>query len=269
MSLNWQSLDGEAKVLMERLTDNVGQLVYGWREKVEYMVPIRYHDKGQCTFATRMKNGDICNCPIKNEKRARHIQVDCLLDQLKEFAKSKDVDRNPKAARQAPRVKKVKFMPELNGFFTLDEITCDAYMLIDRAYEMADLDRTISSRPLSEVLGGLVIQMGQIVEARPDIVRDMVKATGKWVASARRTLNLTVADAMFEGVVCENCGGALSIAWDNSSEVKCIGSPSAASCGHTYPMSEWVALYEKGKANGSQAGSQGDTRRDKDPSGRG
>lgn len=249
MSLNFQQLEGEARVLMERLTENVGFLVYGWRDKIEYVVPVRYHDKGQCTSATRIRNGDKCDCPTKDEKRTRHVQVDCLLDQLKEYTKSKDVDRNPKAARQAPRVKKVKYMPELNGFFTLDEITCDIYMTLDRAYEEAGIDRTVTSRPLSELLGGLVIQMGGIAETHTDLVADMVKATAKWVGMARRTLNLTVADAQFGSTVCENCNGGLAIAWDNSSDVRCIGTPTTPPCGHTYPMSEWVGLYERGKQN--------------------
>lgn len=247
MSLNFQGLSDEPRQLMERLTENVGLLVYGWREKIEYEVPVRYHDKGQCSFASRAKNGDVCSCPVRNEKRSRHIQVDCLLDQLKEYAKSKDVDRNPQAARQPPRVKKIKNNPELNGFFTLDEITCDAYMVIDKAYEEADLDRTVTSRPLTEVLGGLILKMGELAEGRPDLVRDMVKATGKWVSMARHTLNMTVSEAQFSGTVCGNCQGGLAVAWDNSSDVRCIGTPTAPPCGETYPMSEWVSLYEKGR----------------------
>lgn len=244
MSLNFQNLHGEQKDLMEKLYENVKQLAHGWREKTEYTVPIRYHIT-TCSVSNRIRNGDRCECPTKDEKRTRHIKVDGLLDQLKEYLKSKDVDRNPQAARQAPRVKKPKTNSDLNGFFTLDEITCDAYATIDRIYEDGGRDRMLATQPIHEVIGSLTYQMGQIVDSRPDLVRDAIKATGKWVNMARRTLNLQVADAMFEGVVCDNCGGALSIAWDNASDVKCIGSPSAPSCGHTYPMGEWMSLYEK------------------------
>lgn len=246
MSLNFQNLTGEAKQLCERLEENVALLARGWRERVEYVTQVKYHDKETCEM--KHTRDFSCTCPTKDEKRSRHVRCEGLLLQLQEYVKSKDVDRNPKAARGAPRVKKVKYMPELNGFFTLDEITCDAYSVIDRAYETAGRDRLTAAAPIHEVIGGLPYQAGEmLIDGHTDPVRDLVKATSKWVAQARRTLNMTVSDAMFEGVVCENCEGALAIAWDNSSDVRCVGTPTAPPCGHTYPMSEWMNLYEKGR----------------------
>jgi hypothetical protein len=92
---------------------------------------------------------------------------------------------------------------------------------------------------------GLVYQVSQFAGSRPDLARQVVNATGRWVYAARRTLSISVADAMFDGVVCGNCGGGLVIAWDNSSEVRCIGTPESPACGNTYPKEEWISLYDQ------------------------
>ena len=133
------------------------------------------------------------------------------------------------------------------GFFTLDEITCDAYMSLDLIMTEAGRDRTWLSAPLKTVFEGLTYQVQQFAEARPDLARDTLKLTDKWVRQARAALRVTVSDAQFGSTVCGNCGGGLSVAWDNSSDVRCVGTPETPPCGETYPMSEWVALYERGK----------------------
>lgn len=45
-------------------------------------------------------------------------------------------------------------------------------------------------------------------------------------------------------MLCDKCGGALIVAEDASSDVKCIGTPSERSCGHSYPRWQWISLYE-------------------------
>jgi hypothetical protein len=224
--------------LLELLDVNCKALYSGWREKVDYKVPVTYHSD-DCTRPPR------CECPVVEEKRTREVQRPGLLDQLREFQQNKDVDRNPKAERAAPRVKKPKLHPELNGFLTLDEITCEAYMMLDRIFEEVGRDRTWLSQSVKGIMMGLVYQVSQFAGQRPDLARQVLNATTRWVYAARRTLNVTVSDAMLEGVVCGNCGGGLTVAWDNSSEVRCIGKPDEPPCGHTYPKEEWVSLYEQ------------------------
>jgi hypothetical protein len=243
-------LTREEESLVERVQENCDLLTKGWRERVEYTEPVKYHDQG-CAFSGTPAP---CECRVENEKRVRHVQQQGLLNQLRLYTKSKDTDRNPKSARAAPRVKTPKMHPELNGFFTLDEITCDAYMVIDRVMDEGGRDRNLVSNELTFVLSRLPYQMHEIVRDHPDLVRDMMKATDRWVAKARATLNLTVSDAMFADTVCGNCGGGLAVAWDGSSDVRCVGSPSEPPCGETYPMSEWVALYEKGRKGAQSAG---------------
>lgn len=235
-------MTNESEVLLDRLERNCQALGDGYKERVEYKIPVKYHDKATCT-------GGTCECPVKEESRTRMAKRPGLLEQLREYQQNRDTDRNPKAARGAPRVKKPKLHPELGGFLALDEITCDANMLLDRIFEEAGRDRTwlVERGGIASVMNGLPYQVQQFVEARPDLARDVLKATDKWIRQAKAALRVSVADAMFEGYVCENCGGALSVAWDNSTDVRCAGSPETPPCGHTYPMSEWVQLYERGK----------------------
>ncbi|MFD4474666.1 hypothetical protein ACFWPU_00915 [Streptomyces sp. NPDC058471] len=225
---------------LKRIADNCVLMHNGWNDRVEYEQAIKYHTTECDTLGG-------CDCPTKNEKRAREVKRPGLLEQLKEYQQNKDVNRNPKAARGAPKIKTPKMHPELNGYLTLDEITCDAYMTLDRVLEEAGRDRLWLAQSLKGVFQGLHYQVAQFSETHPDLVHEVDKALNRWINQAKTTLHMTVADAMFANMVCENCNGALAIAWDNSTDIRCIGSPSDPPCGHTYPRSEWITLYEKGK----------------------
>lgn len=232
----------EKEALLKRLEENCKLLGSGWRDRVEYTVPAKYHGPG-------CMKGDDCHCPITHEKRIRHVHRPSLLEQLREFRQNRDTDRNPKSERGAPRVKTAGKPPgDVTGFFTLDEITCDAYTVLDRIFEEAGRDRRwLVEQPLGSIFNGLGYQVKQFIDDRPDLARDVLKATDRWVRQAKAALRVTVSDAMFGDTVCGNCGGGLSVAWDNSSDVRCVGTPATAPCGETYPMSEWVQLYERGK----------------------
>lgn len=233
----------ESETLLDRIDQNCTLLGAGWKEQVDYTLPVTYHDKEICQPRNKP-----CGCPVKNEKRTKYINRESLLEQLRLYSQNRDTDRNPKAERGAPRVKTAGKPPgDVTGFLTLDEITCDAYSTLDRIFEEAGRDRMWLAQSLKIVLTGLRYQVSQFAETRPDLARDVLKATDKWVRQAKTALKMTVSDAMFGDTVCGNCGGGLKVAWDNSSDVECIGTLSSPPCGETYPMSEWVALYEKGK----------------------
>ncbi len=209
------------------ISENVTLLVDGWREKVEYTV-------------------DVAGA---KEQRVNNVKRPGLLDQLADIKTHKDTDRNPKAERGAPRVKTAGKPPgDLAGMFTLDEITCDIYAFVDRLYEEADRDRSMASAPVREVLKGMLHHQVRVInEDHPHLIQSIIRATNKWVHQARSALRITVGDAQFGDTVCGNCSGGLAIAWDNQGDVRCVGTPSAPPCGETYPMSEWVSLYEKGR----------------------
>lgn len=225
---------------LEIIDDNITHLAKGWYEEVRYVKPVAYH-RAECD-----RNPDTCQCPVANERRVRRIARKPLLVQLKEYAEEKDVDRNPKAARGAPRVKTPKLHPELNGFLTLDELSVDIYMTVDRLLDEGGRDRTYASMSVMNVLGGIGYQLAQIKDAHPDLIRDFRKKTQEWRDKAERTLNISVSDQLFAGTVCGECSGGLAHA---DGDVRCVGTPTRPPCGAVYPPEQWLDLYQKGKAS--------------------
>lgn len=220
---------------IETVDANTKLLTTGYYEQVEYVEPRRYPD-GQ----------------VVNEKRTRQVKRDGYLKQLEDFGNNRDCDLNPKAARGAPRVKKPKLNPELNGFLTLNEIICDINCQLDKIWDEVERDRTwLAQKPLI-MLPALANQVRYILDTtgvdHTEVARRIARLTDKWVDMARRTLNHTVADTMFDGTVCSNCGGALAVparVEGMQTVVRCVGTPAAPPCGESYPASEWLALYER------------------------
>jgi hypothetical protein len=239
----------EGKDLLKRIEANCKLLYDGYSESVEYRVAVAYHRDGCQYYAKSRTPKDDCECPVVNEGRAKRIARPSLLEQLQAFAVNRDTDRNPKSERGAPRVKTPKCHAELAGFFTYDEIVSDIYAVVDRAMEEAERDRLWATSPVAHILAHLHNQVAVFVEARPDVARTLDRAARGWVEKARSALMITVGDSVFQSVTCGNCGGGLSTPWGNRGEadVRCVGTPAEPPCGHTYPMSEWITLYEDHK----------------------
>jgi hypothetical protein len=169
------------------------------------------------------------------------------MKQLEDFKKYQDTDREPKAERAAPRVKKIKNNPELDGFFALDEISCDTSSVVDRVWEEAGRDRTWASVGGALAILGNLPSKVQELRSRPDLIWTIRRSVVRSVDLARRSLRLIVSDSIFGSVVCGNCSGGLAVPSDNSGDVRCVGKPGVDPCGETYPMSEWITLYERSK----------------------
>lgn len=238
----------EEEKILERIGANCRLLYEGYYEPVEYTVPVAYHRNGCDRVPVT------CKCPVTNERRSNKVKRPGYLRQLQEFAAHKDTDRNPKAERGAPRIKVAGRPPgDMAGFFAHDEIVCDIIATVDRVLEEVERDRTWAASPVHEILMALAGQVGHFIQARPDQARVIDKAAASWVAKARATLRISTGDAVFDSVLCGNCGGGLSTPWGNRGDhaVVCIGTPSDPPCGESYPMSEWVKLYEDHKRRAS------------------
>ncbi len=240
----------EARII-KRIRDNCALLISGYQEAVEYTTKAYYH-RGQCENYGNKDTAGECECPTSNEKRVRRINRPGYLRQLKDFAANKDTDRAPKAERGAPRGKVPGRPPgDMAGFFAADELECAITAAVDRALEATGRDRSWAAQPVAAILGGLATQAGYMIdlgEIGKGVAEELDRSVSSWVDQARRTLRVNAGDAMLEGVVCGNCGGGLTTPWGSASEgldVRCAGTPDRPSCGHTYPPSEWVALYEE------------------------
>lgn len=241
------ALGEDEQKIVRNIEDNCKLLYDGYHENVEYAVDVAYH-RGTCPYhgKSTLPKTD-CECPIVREQRNRRVKRKGLLEQLQEYQANKDVDRNLKAARGAPRVKTPKMHPELAGFFALDEIMADIFSQVDRWLEEADRDRTWASQPVKLILMGLAGQVGHFAEARPDLARTVDRRVARWVGSARSALKITVADSIFDGAVCGNCSGGLSTGHDGNGDmrvIRCVGTPETPPCGESYPITEWLKIYE-------------------------
>lgn len=241
------SLTEEEQALVDRVKANCELLVSGYKEKVEYETDVAYHQDG-CKWRGKSTMPKPCECPVNREKRVRQINRPGYLAQLHAFAQHKDTDRNPKAERGAPRVKTAGKPPgDLAGFFALDELHCAIVSTVDAALREAERDVTWASQPVGVILGSLSQQTAYILQAgRPDVARTLDLAARRWVDSARSTLRISTAETIFDSVACGNCGGSLSTPAGNRGEhdVVCIGSHDMPPCGESYPVTEWLRLYE-------------------------
>jgi hypothetical protein len=235
--------------LLKRIEDNCRLLHSGYEEKVDYTVAVAYHRDRCHHFAKSTTPKYDCECPTVNEARVKRVRRPSLLEQLQDFAANRDTDRNPKSERGAPRVKTPKCHKELAGFFAYDEIVSDIYSVVDRALDDVGFDRAWAAMPVRPVLMGLSRVVGQFAEAWPDVARTLDSSTRRWVDSARSTLRISTSDSIFDSVTCGNCGGGLASPWGNrgETEVRCVGTLADPPCGHTYPASEWITLYEQGR----------------------
>lgn len=227
---------------IKKVEADIKLLNQGWRDKVEYMLPVVYH-RPHCESTG---NGNACECPIVNEKRSKHVTSPGLLQQLEEYGKHVDLGAEPKAERGSPGKSKSRPPGDMNGFHTLDEIIAEAYTITDRI--MREAGRSAEVMPIREVLNQLPYQCRQIVDDYPHLVEDIAHATGRWVDKAQRALGIKTTETVFANTVCGDCGGALAVGRDlRRTDVRCVGTPAAKACGRRYPMSEWVGLYEKGR----------------------
>lgn len=237
----------DAEAALARIKENCEILHNGYNERVEYIQRVAYHAETCKYHARSYVPKEDCECEVVNEKRVRNLRRPGLLKQLEEFSQNKDTDRSPKAERGAPRVKVAGRPPgDMGGFFTLDEIVCDIPMVVDRVLEEVGRDRSWAAMSVGNILIGLPGQCAYFAESRPDQLRVIDKAAQRWVDSARSTLKINCGESIFDKIVCGNCGGGLSSPYGNRGEadVRCVGTPSAGPCGESYPMAEWIKLYE-------------------------
>ncbi|MCX4912830.1 hypothetical protein [Streptomyces sp. NBC_00687] len=72
-------------------------------------------------------------------------------------------------------------------------------------------------------------------------VREVLR---KHVRTARIVLGYDTRQHMLADTVCGDCGGALIVADDASTDVRCIGSPDTPPCGTRYYRWQWIDLLE-------------------------
>lgn len=204
---------------MSRLNDAYAALVKGWREPITYVVTI---------------NGD-------DEGRRRELQQDALIAQLERAVS----EQRSKGGGGGGSSNKPATKPPGNPQFAdyLDDMYEQAVTLYKCTAGIPEDFRVATD------VRGILGALASWATSRNDDYDNQVKAIEShmcaWVRRARLMLGYDVKEVMLADVSCHVCGGALMVAADASSDVRCVGIPMEGPdgmepCGHVYPRHRWV-----------------------------
>lgn len=225
---------------LDNINTNLCHLVKGWDESIDYRVKIWLHHE----WCANREPGVVveCECPTVFENRAKTINHDGYLTQLRNFAEEGDSGPASTAERMPPNKPGSRPPGRMQGFNLLDEITSEAYSLADRVMAEIGMDATYVLVDLNNLLARLAIEARKREETIPTITRDIRDAFRKWVRDARKVLSYDLPEQMLADTVCGECGGGLAA---STGSVRCAGTPASAPCGTVYDKHTWVSLLQE------------------------
>lgn len=227
----------------------VSQLADGWDERIEYQIPITRHvtlcQVRRAAMSPARRKHHECECPSHHEARANTRRVPPLLDQLQDAiaepvslaggdgSGSGDKPHSNPPGNQEAFECLLGIMAKAHGFY-------DA--LRDVLYPEHG-QRTAATVP--GALRALPDWCAMASESGyDDLVYEIKEDLRRRVRTARIILGYDSPMRMLAQVLCGNCNGALIVADDASTDVRCIGTPDAPSCGTKYPRWDWIKLLE-------------------------
>lgn len=231
----------------EFIADLVRQLADGWEERIEYQMSITKH-VAFCQLAraamppARRKHHE-CECPSHYEARANSMQLTSLVVQLQE-AVTEPVSMAGSEGIGA--MDKPHSSPPGNGeaLACLMDIGDDARRHYKSLREALYPDH--AERKGVTVISALraLPDWCAMASEYEELVYEIKEDLRKRVRTARIILGYDSPMKMLASVLCGDCGGALIVADDASTDVRCIGTPEAAPCGTKYMRWDWIKLLE-------------------------
>ncbi|AZM51786.1 hypothetical protein DMA15_03640 [Streptomyces sp. WAC 01529] len=233
----------------EFIADLVRQLVSGWEERIEYQVPVTQHvtlcQIRRSSMPPGRRRHHECECPAAVEARARTLQLPSLIVQLQE-AVTEPVSKAGGDGIGA--IDRPHSNPPGNGEALALLLTIRA-----DAHDYYDALRAVLYPGHGERKGVTVLSALRAIPdwcamageaGHDDLVYGIKEDLRKRVRTARIILGYDSPMAMLADVLCGDCGGALIVAGDASTDVRCIGTPEAAPCGTKYFRWDWIKLLE-------------------------
>lgn len=231
----------------EYVASLVGQLADGWEERIEYQVNIKRHSI-LCHALTaaltpgRRKHHE-CECDEMSESRARTVQCASLIEQLQE-AVSEPVSATGGggASGDKPHSNPPGNQEALDLLLKVRYRAFESYAALHRALYPTHRIRQVRVVDALRTLPDwcAIAADGEMY----DLVCEVKEALRKLVRTARIVLGYDTAQRMLADSVCGECGGALIVAADATTDVRCIGTPEAPSCGMVYRRWHWIELLE-------------------------
>lgn len=217
----------------ERIAESVSTLINGWDEHIEYAIRVVVHVNG-CSRRN-------CLCTDRVEARARTMHYPGLLSQLEEAASiPSSAGPSSGGSSNKPGSRPPGNMASLLLIDTINE---------EARFWYSDLWFVVKGTPapstarktLPELLLMLVLVADQAHE-HPGLVHELSGSLHKWINKARIMLGYAKPYVQLASTTCHQCGGALAVASDASTDVRCVGTPTDPACGHVYRRENWLEL---------------------------
>lgn len=206
----------------EAIQQTVTELTSWWSERVEYKVIV---------------SGE-------TETRIKSVRQAALLDQLQRVSLD-GVAPGDKCERSAPNKPASRPPGSMRGLELIDQIGEDARYCYNLLLSHMGREELLHRMSVVNVLRNIVAALPSVEHTQPSMLREIRGFTDRWRNDARLLLGYERPTKMLADTVCGECGGALAVAGDASTAVRCTGTPTAQPCGRTYPHSEWLALLAK------------------------
>lgn len=203
-----------------KVTDATHALLTGWYERVEYSI----------------NSGGIV------EYRVKQVRYVALLEQLRLTAympasTGNSEGSNPNKGGSKPPIN----LAPLN---LVDDIAKEAREQVrilanlGAPYDKKSRTKWSVERALTELPAMASYCEGKHLET----VEKTAERAQLWVKRSRVLLGYEPREMQLANTVCHSCGGALVVARDASSDVRCAGHPEAPACGQRYPRWAWLDI---------------------------
>ncbi|SOE25632.1 hypothetical protein [Streptomyces sp. OK228] len=231
----------------EFIASLVAQLAYGWGERIEYQVSVKRHvticQIWRSAMSPARRKHYECACPESIEARARTVQLPSLIEQLQEaVAEPVSMTGGDGASGDKPHSKAPGNQEALDLLMSIKIDAAICYSGLRQVLYPAHPERNVSVVSALRALPDWCAMASD--SGYEQIVCDVKEVLRKRVRSARIILGYDTRQSMLADVVCGDCGGALVVADDASTDVRCIGTPDAAPCGTRYYRWDWINLLE-------------------------
>lgn len=235
----------------EQVADFVGQLLDGWEERLEYGVLIQQHGplcrlwRAAISPARRKHYG--CECPQALEGRARSAAQLPLIVQLQEAVTEPIASGGGEGgATDKPHSVAPGNQEALDLLLRVTQSAIGHYqrLRMELYPDHGPAIRINGPNALRQIADWCAMASDGTVECGYELVCEVKDDLRKLVRSARIILGYDSPQRMLAQTVCGDCGGALIVADDATSDVRCIGTPDAAPCGNRYYRWDWINLLE-------------------------
>lgn len=210
-----------------KVTEASQALLTGWYERVEYSIV----------------SGGIV------EYRVKQVRYEPLLTQLQLLAHQpastgSSEGSNPNKGGSKPPIN----LAPLN---LVDEMTVEAREQVRTLANLgAPYVKSTRKWTLERALTELPAMAAYCEGKHLETVEKTAERAQLWVKRSRVLLGYEPREIQLANTVCHSCGGALVVARDASSDVRCAGHPEAPACGQRYPRWAWLDLLNSMESAG-------------------